>query len=51
MTTDPVCGIEVDERKTEFHAQFAGKKYSFCSEECRRDFEADPGGYMETAAA
>lgn len=51
MTTDPVCGMEVDEKRSEFQTQFAGKKYSFCSEECRKEFEADPGGYMETAAA
>jgi len=51
MTTDPVCGLAVDEKKSEFQTQFAGKKYSFCSEECRKDFEADPGGYVGTAAA
>ena len=52
MTTDPVCGIEVDERmNSEYQSQFAGKKYFFCSEECRKEFEDDPAGYMETAAA
>jgi Cu+-exporting ATPase len=52
MTTDPVCGMEVDDRKkSEFQTQFAGKRYFFCSEDCRREFEADPSGYMETAAA
>ena len=52
MTTDPVCGMTVDEKqKSEFQTQFAGRKYFFCSEECRKEFEADPGGYVETAAA
>jgi Cu+-exporting ATPase len=52
MTTDPVCGMELDDRKkSEFQAQFAGRKYFFCSEECRKEFEDDPGAYMETAAA
>jgi YHS domain-containing protein len=52
MTTDPVCGMRIDEKKTpEFHTQFAGRKYFFCSEECRKEFEADPNGYVETAAA
>ena len=52
MITDPVCGMTVDEKKkSEFQAQFAGRKYFFCSEECRKEFEADPSGYVETAAA
>ncbi|HTA22069.1 MAG TPA: YHS domain-containing protein [Terriglobales bacterium] len=51
MTTDPVCGMRVDEKKSEFQAQFAGRKYSFCSEECRAEFEAEPNEYVEVAAA
>lgn len=27
MTTDPVCGLKVDEQNPEFQTQFAGKKY------------------------
>jgi YHS domain-containing protein len=51
MTTDPVCGMRVEEKKAESQTQFAGRKYFFCSEECRKEFEADPNGYVETAAA
>jgi YHS domain-containing protein len=51
MTVDPVCGMRVDEKRSEFEMQFAGKKYSFCSEECRQEFQADPDEYVETAAA
>ncbi len=51
MTTDPVCGMTVDEKKSEFNTQFAGKKYSFCSENCKREFDADPDEFVETAAA
>jgi Cu+-exporting ATPase len=52
MTTDPVCGMTVDEKKkSEYQAMFAGRNYFFCSEDCMREFEADPGGYVETAAA
>lgn len=50
MTIDPVCGIEVDEKNPEFQAQFAGKKYFFCSDECRKEFEQQPNEYIETAA-
>jgi P-type Cu+ transporter len=51
MSTDPVCGMRVDDRRTEFHTQFAGKKYFFCSDERRKEFEAEPDAYVETAAA
>jgi P-type Cu+ transporter len=47
--TDPVCGRKIDEN-TEFQARFAGKKYVFCSEECRKEFEERPEEYVETAA-
>jgi YHS domain-containing protein len=50
MTTDPVCGMRVDERESEFRTQFAGKKYFFCSEECRKEFEDRPEEYLEIAA-
>jgi Cu+-exporting ATPase len=51
MTKDPVCGMNVDENKSEFQAQFEGKKYYFCSGECKQEFEADPEEFVETSAA
>jgi YHS domain-containing protein len=50
MTIDPVCGMRVDERTAEVQTQFAGKKYFFCSEECRKEFEDSPEEYIEVAA-
>ena len=50
MTTDPVCGMRVDEGESEFRTLFAGKKYFFCSEECRKEFEDRPEEYLEIAA-
>lgn len=50
MTIDPVCGMEVDEKKAQFQSAFAGKKYYFCSDECRREFEEGPEEFLETAA-
>jgi YHS domain-containing protein len=29
---------------------FAGRKYFFCSEDCRKEFENEPEEYLETAA-
>jgi YHS domain-containing protein len=51
MSIDPVCGMEVDEQETEFATQYAGKKYSFCSEECLTTFERQPSQYSRAARA
>ena len=51
MATDPVCGMTVDDNKAEFQTQFAGKKYFFCSEQCRKEFESNPDEYAKPAAA
>jgi P-type Cu+ transporter len=50
MTTDPVCGTRVDDKNSQFQTQFAGRKYSFCSDECRKEFEERPEEYVEAAA-
>ena len=50
MTTDPVCGMKIDEKDAEFETRFAGKKYVFCSEKCQKDFERQPEEYVGTAA-
>jgi Cu+-exporting ATPase len=51
MTIDPVCGMEVDEQETDLQTQYAGKKYSFCSEECLTAFERQPSKYSRAAKA
>lgn len=51
MAIDPVCGMTVDDKKTELQTQFAGKKYFFCSEECQRLFQDRPEEYAKPAAA
>ena len=39
MATDPVCGMEVDEKdKNTLTAVVSGKKHYFCSNECRHEF-------------
>lgn len=50
MTTDPVCGMKVDENNSEFVTKFAGKKYAFCSEDCQKEFEKRPEEFVEAAA-
>ena len=41
---DPVCGMMVDE-KTKLTSEHDGKKFYFCSQSCKRAFDADPHRY------
>ena len=41
---DPVCGMTVD-RTSALTRELDGRTYSFCSEHCRHDFDADPQRY------
>jgi YHS domain-containing protein len=50
MTKDPVCGMNVDENKTQYQTQYGGKKYNFCSEQCKKEFDKQPEGYARSAA-
>ncbi len=38
MPKDPVCGMEVDEKKAKFKAEKGGKTYYFCSKNCHDKF-------------
>lgn len=50
MTTDPVCNMEIDELETNFHSQYGGRQYHFCSEECKDTFDSQPERYATEAA-
>ncbi len=47
MQIDPVCGMEVDERRSKATSEYKGKTFYFCSQECREEFEADQESYLE----
>ncbi len=49
MAIDPVCGMTVDPAKAAGTADYAGKKYFFCSKYCLAKFQADPAKYQEAA--
>jgi YHS domain-containing protein len=51
MATDPVCGMTVEEKNPEFQSQYADKKYYFCSEECKQQFDKRPNEYVRQEAA
>jgi YHS domain-containing protein len=50
MTKDPVCGMNVDENNAQYQSQYGGKKYTFCSEDCKKKFDHKPEQYARSAA-
>jgi YHS domain-containing protein len=49
-TKDLVCGMSVDQGKAEaagLKTLYQEKAYYFCNEGCRKEFEKDPGRYLE----
>jgi YHS domain-containing protein len=51
MTTDPVCGMKVDDPNPQHQARYGGQRYSFCSQQCKNEFEQNPEEYAAAAAA
>jgi len=48
--TDPVCGMQFDSSQAEAQTTHEGTAYFFCSEECRKLFEANPEEYIGNTA-
>ena len=47
---DPVCGMSVNAQSAHF-IEHSGHRYVFCCNGCREKFRADPGRYIDPAAA
>ena len=45
---DPVCGMDVDEKNAADTSRFDGKKYYFCSKDCKDKFDLQPERYAES---
>ena len=46
MAIDPVCGMEVDEKKAPFK-EYKGMRYYFCSPACQWAFEMKPEQFLK----
>lgn len=51
MAKDPVCGMDVDEKKAAATATHQGKTYYFCAVGCKNAFEKNPQKYLGGQAA
>jgi YHS domain-containing protein len=49
MVKDVVCGMDVDPSKTTITAEYDGKTYYFCAEECKEKFLEKPAEYAMAA--
>ncbi len=49
MTKDPVCGMNVDEKKSA-KADHMGKTFYFCGPGCKSAFEKNPARYAGAAS-
>ncbi len=50
MAKDPVCGMNVDEKKAPAQSQYNGQTYYFCSTECKQTFDKNPQQYAGKAS-
>ncbi|MBM3154672.1 MAG: heavy metal translocating P-type ATPase [Chloroflexi bacterium] len=46
MAIDPVCHMEVDEKKAAATSTYGGKKYYFCAVACKKAFDEKPEKYL-----
>jgi Cu+-exporting ATPase len=44
---DPVCGMMIDRTNAAGSTTYESQEVHFCSDQCRRDFEADPARYYD----
>ena len=49
FSVDPVCGKKIDEARAAGNIGYEGQIYYFCSEDCRRAFQEEPGKYAGRA--
>ncbi len=47
---DPVCGMAVDPATAKHRSEHAGRTHYFCSSRCRERFDAEPEGFVTSAA-
>lgn len=46
MAKDPVCNMNVDEKKAAATSVYKGKTYYFCAKGCKERFDKDPEKYI-----
>jgi YHS domain-containing protein len=47
LVVDPVCGMRINRADAQATADYEGRKYYFCVEQCREKFMKEPGRYAD----
>jgi YHS domain-containing protein len=47
MAIDPVCKMQVDEKKAAGKSEYKGKTYYFCAPGCKAKFDQNPQQYVK----
>lgn len=47
MVKDPVCNMDVDEKKAASTSEYKGKTCFFCAKICKEKFDEEPERYLE----
>jgi len=47
MVRDPVCLMELDPREAKAAAEYEGRSYYFCSDQCKEKFLVRPGTFLD----
>ena len=45
MAKDPICGMNVDEKKAKYISDINGQKIYLCSSNCKDKFDKEPEKY------
>ena len=48
---DPVCGMMIEEKDAVATSDYEGKRYYFCSKDCKIEFDASPEDYAGNSGA
>lgn len=51
MAKDPVCGMQVDEKKPAATSSYKGTTYYFCAQACKTTFDKGPEKFIEKDGA
>jgi len=49
MAKDPVCGMQVDEKKAAATSSYMGTTYYFCAQACKATFDKAPEKFASKA--
>lgn len=47
---DPVCGMIIEDGDAVGTSDYEGKRYYFCSNDCKKEFDENPGDYADQAS-